>query len=69
MAVKQVEQNFENELHKAVHTASGYAHDAKEYAMEQKQNAEGMIREHPWAFVLGAFAGGVIIGTLLSKRN
>lgn len=65
MATKQAEKQIENELHKA----PDYVHEAKEYVLEQKHNAEVMIREHPWAFVLGSFAGGVIVGTLLSKRN
>ncbi len=69
MANKLTEQTMENKMHDAVHKASVYADDAKGYAMEQKLNVEGMVKEHPWAFVLGSFAGGVIVGTLLAKRD
>ena len=42
---------------------------AQEYAYEKNDEVEAMIREHPKAFVLGSFIGGVALGALLVRGN
>ncbi|MFA6907308.1 MAG: hypothetical protein WC263_00595 [Candidatus Micrarchaeia archaeon] len=42
---------------------------AQKYAYAKNEDIEAMIREHPKAFVLGSFIGGVALGTLLAKRD
>jgi len=42
---------------------------AETYAYEKNDEVEAMIKEHPKAFVLGSFIGGVALGTLLAKRD
>ena len=42
---------------------------AQKYAYEKNDEVEAMIKEHPKAFVLGSFIGGVALGTLLAKGN
>ncbi len=34
---------------------------------EKKEYAEGKIKENPLAYVAGAFAGGVIVGYVMSR--
>jgi ElaB/YqjD/DUF883 family membrane-anchored ribosome-binding protein len=34
---------------------------------EKKEYTEGMIGENPLAYVAGAFAGGLIVGYLMSR--
>ncbi len=40
-----------------------------DYARQKKERAEVMIRKHPLLFVVGAFLGGAILGSLMSKRH
>lgn len=42
---------------------------AQKYAYDTNYEVEAVIREHPKAFVLGSFIGGVALGTLLSRGN
>ena len=42
---------------------------AQKYAYQRNDEIEAMIKEHPKAFVLGSFIGGVALGTLLAKRE
>ena len=42
---------------------------AQKYAHKKNDDIEAMIKEHPKAFVLGSFIGGVALGTLLAKGN
>jgi len=42
---------------------------AQKYAHEKNDDIEAMIKEHPKAFVLGSFIGGLALGTLLAKGN
>ena len=42
---------------------------AQKYAYNRNDEVEAMIKEHPKAFVLGSFIGGVALGTLLAKGS
>ncbi|MCX6771247.1 MAG: hypothetical protein NTX79_04285 [Candidatus Micrarchaeota archaeon] len=42
---------------------------AQKYAHGKNDEVEAMIKEHPKAFVLGSFIGGVALGTLLARGN
>ncbi len=42
---------------------------AEKYVEMGKQDFESKVKDHPTAFVLGAFVGGLILGALLSKRG
>ena len=42
---------------------------AQKYAYKKNDEVEAMIKEHPKAFVLGSFIGGVALGTLLAKGS
>ncbi|MFA6213728.1 MAG: hypothetical protein WC717_00425 [Candidatus Micrarchaeia archaeon] len=42
---------------------------AQSYAYEKNDEVEAMIKEHPKAFVLGSFIGGVALGALLGRGN
>jgi ElaB/YqjD/DUF883 family membrane-anchored ribosome-binding protein len=42
---------------------------AQKYAYEKSDEIDAMINEHPKAYVLGAFIGGVVLGNLLSKGS
>lgn len=85
MAKKRIlDKNFEagitnraselrREAHDAIRAAQKEAHRdvamAEKYACEKNDDIEAMIKEHPKAFVLGSFIGGVALGTLLAKRD
>ena len=56
--------------------ASGFRRDAQEninkaqkYAYGKNDEFAAMVNEHPKSFVLGAFIGGVVLGTLLGKGS
>jgi|GEM_PF-2723409 len=49
--------------------AQGNINMAQKYAYRKNDEVEAMIKEHPKAFVLGSFIGGVALGTLLAKRD
>ncbi|MDO8554797.1 MAG: hypothetical protein Q7S22_08360 [Candidatus Micrarchaeota archaeon] len=42
---------------------------AQKYAYRKNDEFGAMVNEHPKSFVLGAFLGGVALGTLLSKGS
>ena len=42
---------------------------AQDYVYEKNDDVEAMIKEHPKSFVVGAFVGGVALGTLLSRGS
>jgi len=35
--------------------------------MEKKESAEGKVNENPFAYVAGAFVGGILVGYLLGR--
>lgn len=41
----------------------------QDYAYRKNDEFAAMVNEHPKSFVLGAFIGGVALGTLLSRGN
>ena len=43
--------------------------EVKGYALEQKDKAANVIKEHPFLAIGGALVGGVIIGLLVSRRR
>ncbi len=47
----------------------GKLDDAKNYAHETKDKFDVLVADHPLAFVVGAFAGGLLVGKLLSDRG
>jgi hypothetical protein len=42
---------------------------AQKYAYTKNDEFAAMVNEHPKSYVLGAFIGGVLLGTLLGKGN
>lgn len=42
---------------------------AKKYIGEQHANVGTAVQDHPYEFILGAFVGGILLGTLLGKRG
>jgi len=42
--------------------------DAKSYAYETKDKFDVLVADHPLAFVVGAFVGGLLVGKMLSNR-
>lgn len=42
--------------------------DAKSYAYETKDKFDVLVADHPLAFVMGAFVGGLLVGKMLSNR-
>ena len=68
-----LDREFEESLH---HKADELKHEAerdlaiaRKYAGEGKDKLEAAVKAHPFAFVLGAFVGGVLLGSLISKRG
>jgi len=54
---------------KAVENAKRYLEMAEKFGMKEEKQFEGLVKEHPMAFVLGAFAGGVLVGAMIAKRG
>ena len=42
--------------------------DAKSYAYDAKDKFDVLVADHPLAFVMGAFVGGLLVGKMLSNR-
>ena len=43
--------------------------DAKNYAYESKDKFDVLVADHPLAFVVGAFVGGLLVGKMLSNKG
>ncbi len=43
--------------------------EAQKYVQKKQSMVEDAVSEHPFEFVIGAFVGGLLIGTLLSKKG
>ena len=64
---KQFEEGFSRRADELGRGAQKDIALAQKYAYQKNNEFEVMVREHPKSCVLGAFAGGLILGTLLSK--
>jgi len=80
MVGRVLDEEFEGDVKKKAATAmerAGMAMEtaksdfmmAERLAVEKKEKFEELVKEHPLAFVLGAFVGGVVVGALISKRG
>jgi ElaB/YqjD/DUF883 family membrane-anchored ribosome-binding protein len=58
--IKQQTSNFQNEAEEQIA-------NARDFLGQNKNYFEEMIKQHPKSFVVGAFVGGLIAGTLLSR--
>ncbi len=47
----------------------GRIEDAKNYASETKDKFDVLVADHPLAFVVGAFVGGLLVGKMVSDRS
>ena len=43
--------------------------NAQKYLNARNDDVEEMIREHPKSFVLGAFIGGIALGTMFNRGS
>ncbi|MDP2666614.1 MAG: hypothetical protein Q8P05_03890 [Candidatus Diapherotrites archaeon] len=57
-----LDKDLENDL-------KAHIHMAKEYAREQDMRFKSAVGAHPYAFVAGAFVGGMLVGALMSKKG
>jgi len=68
-----LDKDFEDGIRNRANELQREAQDditmAQKYAYGKNDEVETMIKEHPKAFVLGSFVGGVALGTLLSKKS
>jgi len=68
-----LDKDFENGIAGRVGEFQKGAQDditkAQKYAYGKNDEFEAMIKQHPKAFVLGSFIGGVALGALLSKGS
>lgn len=73
MVGRVLDEDFESEMKKkagmAVDTARHDVEMAERFAAQKREKFEEMVKEHPLAFVLGAFIGGVVVGAMISKRG
>ena len=66
---KDFEDGIMNRADEMQREAQTNIDDAKEYMYDTNEEVEAMIREHPKSFVLGAFIGGVALGTIFSRGS
>lgn len=52
-----------------IETLTRKIEDFTKACIEKKVNTEETIKENPIAYVLGAFAGGVVVGYLIGNRK
>ena len=64
---KEFKKGLENRVGDFQEDAQEGIDNAKKYLYKTNSDFELMVKEHPKSFVLGAFVGGFIAGTLLSK--
>ncbi|HII38955.1 TPA: hypothetical protein HA318_03040 [Candidatus Micrarchaeota archaeon] len=70
MAAKSAEERLmEGKVDDARRYADEKIGDARKYAYEAKDKFDGLVSEHPLAFVVGAFVGGLLLGKVLSDRR
>ena len=66
---KDFETGITGKMDELQKEAQGDITRAQAYAYKKNDEVEAMIKEHPKAFVLGSFIGGVALGTLLARGN
>ena len=64
---KDFEEGFSNRASELQKEAQEGITKAQNYAYGRNDEIEAMIKEHPKAFVLGSFIGGLALGTMLSR--
>ena len=66
---KDFEDDMSNRAGNFRREAQNDINKAQKYAYQKNDEVTAMVTEHPKSFVLGAFLGGVVLGTLLSRGN
>lgn len=68
---QEFEETIKKEFPKKFEEIKGKAEAAvkKIKAGEGKEYLEESVKKHPFAFVAGAFLGGLLLGSLLSRRK
>ena len=66
---REFEEGIANRVSDIQEEAQRDINKAQKFARKKEDEAEVMIKEHPVAFVLGAFLGGVIVGAMIAKRG
>ena len=52
-----------------VRMIEGGVEEAKTYAYQTKDKFDVLVADHPLAFVVGAFVGGLLVGKMMSNRS
>ena len=66
---KEIRKEAQQDITMAQKEAQRDINMAQKYAYEKNNEVEAMIKEHPKAFVLGSFIGGMALGALLARGN
>lgn len=66
---KDFEDGITNRAGELQREAQADINRAQKFAYQKNDEVEAVIREHPKAFVLGSFIGGVALGALITKGN
>lgn len=78
MATKMMEgrildKDFEEQLNSNISDAQKYVQSnvegAQKFVQKKQSMIENAVSERPFEFVIGAFIGGLLIGTLISKKG
>ncbi|HLC93314.1 MAG TPA: hypothetical protein VJH23_06435 [archaeon] len=68
-----LDKDFENQINSGIGEAQRQINsnisEAQKYVHKQQSMVEGAVSEHPFEFVLGAFVGGILLGSLLTKKG
>ncbi len=59
----------ETEVSKTLDTLTAKVSELSRVLNEKKELTETKIRENPLACIAGAFAGGILLGYLMSRKN
>lgn len=65
---KDFEDNINSSIHEAHRHLDSNINEAHKYISKKQSMIEHAVSEHPFEFVLGAFVGGIVLGSLISKK-
>ncbi len=71
--LKGTGESLNRETEKTIHGVEAQVKETVDLALKNTRkkgdDIKNLIEEHPWELAAGAFAGGILLGFFLSKRN
>lgn len=68
-AEKKAEEEKKTDVEKTIEALNARVNELSKMLEEKKGLTEEKIKENPYAYLMGAFIGGLILGFMMSRKD